>query len=234
MICQQPISHSDHAGSESRKWFRVSLPLFAVVLLSLPYTLSTQPTYNVKNYGAQGDGSTDDTRAVQAAIKAARAAGSGMVYFPSSAGCYMVTGLTFYSNLTYTGENQDVCIKSTSNRAPLVSTPSRSPFSNVTISYLTFNGNASSFTGRDCIELRGPTNVVVDHVTTTRCGEDGVYVTGWGTAANPAGQGDGLLITNLTSRYNGRSGMSIITGSNITVRDSLFEQHNISAPVRRC
>ena len=96
---------------------------------------------------------------MQAAINAARAAGSGIVYFPSSAGCYMVTGLTFYSNLTYSGENQDVCIKSLSNSATLVSTPATSTFSNVTISYLTFNGNASSFTGRDCLELRGPTNV---------------------------------------------------------------------------
>jgi hypothetical protein len=39
-----------------------------------------------------------------------------------------------------------------------------------------------------------------------------------------------LLITNLTSSYNGRNGMSVIVGKNITVRDSLFEHHTISAP----
>ncbi|MDH6130751.1 hypothetical protein P3T37_000118 [Kitasatospora sp. MAA4] len=44
---------------------------------------------NVKDYGAVGDGSTDDTAAVQSAISAASAAGGGTVYFP--VGNYLVT-----------------------------------------------------------------------------------------------------------------------------------------------
>ncbi len=44
--------------------------------------------FNVKRYGAKGDGSTDDTTAIQAAITAAQVAG-GTVYFP--AGIYIVT-----------------------------------------------------------------------------------------------------------------------------------------------
>jgi hypothetical protein len=204
--------------------------VLATFVMLLPLTLSAQATYSVRNYGALGDGAADDTRAVQAAINAAHAAGSGIVYFSASGACYMVSGLTFYSGLTYSGENQGVCIKSISSSATLVATLATAAFSNATISYLTFNGNASSYTGYDCLELRGPTNVVIDHVTTTRCGEDGVYVTGWGTGSNPAGQGNGLLITNLTSSSNGRNGMSIISGMNISVRDSVFEQHTISAP----
>jgi Pectate lyase superfamily protein/Putative Ig domain len=202
---------------------------FASVVL-FPLTLCPQPAYNVKLYGAHGDGITDDTNAVQEAISAARAAGSALVYFPPSSGCYMVARLTFYSNLSYTGENPDVCLKAIVRGAPLIATPATSAFANATISNLTLDGNAASFTGHDCLDLRGPTNVVIDHVTTTRCGEDGIYVTGWGTGSNPAGLGDGLLITNLTSSYNGRNGMSIIAGRNITVRDSLFEHHTMSAP----
>lgn len=38
--------------------------------------------YNVKSYGAVGNGSTDDSSAVQNAINAAGAAGGGTVYFP--------------------------------------------------------------------------------------------------------------------------------------------------------
>jgi large repetitive protein len=200
------------------------------ILLLLPYALFAQATFDVKNYKASGDGASDDTAEIQAAINAAHAAGSGTVHFPASGGCYMVTGLTFYSNLAYEGENPSVCIKAISSTAALVSTPATAAFSNVKISNLTFNGNASSYTGKNCLDLRGPTNVAIDHVTTTRCGGDGVYVTGWGTGTNPTGQGNGLLITNLTSNYNGRIGLNVATGKNIKVRDSLFAQHTISAP----
>lgn len=46
--------------------------------------------FNVTTYGATGDGTTDDTVAIQAAIAAAEAAGGGVVYFPS--GVYVVGG----------------------------------------------------------------------------------------------------------------------------------------------
>lgn len=46
--------------------------------------------FNVVDYGATGDGSTDDTTAIQDAIDAAEAAGGGVVYFPR--GTYVVNG----------------------------------------------------------------------------------------------------------------------------------------------
>jgi hypothetical protein len=51
---------------------------------------------NVKDYGASGDGSTDDTRGIQAAIDAIKNIGNGVVYFPT--GTYKVT-----STLDFTG-----------------------------------------------------------------------------------------------------------------------------------
>lgn len=60
--------------------------------------------YNVKDYGAKGDGSTNDTAAIQAAINAANTAGRGTIYFPASTGAYRVTGLTVYSNLRLLGD----------------------------------------------------------------------------------------------------------------------------------
>lgn len=57
-----------------------------------PQRITVGPTlYNVKSdqYGALGDGSTDDTNAIQAALNACRTAGGGIVYFP--AGTYMLS-----------------------------------------------------------------------------------------------------------------------------------------------
>jgi len=65
--------------------------------------------FNVKDYGAKGDGVTDDATAIKAAIAAAFAVGGGIVFFP--AGTFMVgSTLTFpmdattrYSNITLRG-----------------------------------------------------------------------------------------------------------------------------------
>lgn len=57
--------------------------------------------FNVKAYGATGDGVTDDTAAIQAAIDAAEAAGSGRVLLP--AGDYLVSAM-----LTLTGNDIEI------------------------------------------------------------------------------------------------------------------------------
>jgi len=58
---------------------------------------------NVLDYGATGDGTTDDTAAIQAAIDA-----GGHVYLPS--GTYSVTGLTLDDNLVLSGDGPDTII----------------------------------------------------------------------------------------------------------------------------
>jgi len=50
----------------------------------------TSRVYNVKAFGALGDGTTDDTTAIQNAINAADAAGGGVVYLPN--GIYVIGG----------------------------------------------------------------------------------------------------------------------------------------------
>lgn len=65
--------------------------------------------FNVKDFGARGDGVTNDTQAIQNAIDAARITGGGIVYFPS--GTYMVDRLHgIGSNITLKG-NLDAVLK---------------------------------------------------------------------------------------------------------------------------
>ncbi|MEZ0226303.1 MAG: Ig-like domain-containing protein [Alphaproteobacteria bacterium] len=67
--------------------------------------------YDVRDYGALGDGVTNDTSAIQAAVNAARDAGGGEVYIPT--GTYIVTGnptnpsagcIMLYNNVTVYGD----------------------------------------------------------------------------------------------------------------------------------
>lgn len=57
---------------------------------------ATGTTYNVKDYGAKGDGKTNDTRAIQAAIDACSYGGSVML----SGGTYMSGQIRLKSNMT--------------------------------------------------------------------------------------------------------------------------------------
>lgn len=85
----------------------VSLVVLLIVSLtrSALYGLSAQTAsansravFNVKNYGATGDGETKDTEAIQKAIDAAHAAGAGTVYFPPSR--YLSGTIVLKSNVT--------------------------------------------------------------------------------------------------------------------------------------
>ena len=61
---------------------KLSLLLVAFVV-SLCSWASTEGFYNVKNFGAKGDGSHIDSPAINAAIEAASEKGGGTVYFPA-------------------------------------------------------------------------------------------------------------------------------------------------------
>jgi hypothetical protein len=59
--------------------------------IAIPTPVSLLGWYNVRNYGATGNGKTDDTSAIQAALNAASSSGNGAVcYCP--AGTYLIGG----------------------------------------------------------------------------------------------------------------------------------------------
>ena len=69
-----------------------------ILLFSVTYLAWAQaPVYDVKKYGAKGDGKNLDTKAIDKTIDAASAAGGGTVYFP--AGDYLSVTIHLKSNV---------------------------------------------------------------------------------------------------------------------------------------
>lgn len=78
----------------------------SVVAVGTTVTLALPGVVNVQSYGALGDGSTDDTAAIQAALAAVAAGGT--VYFPR--GTYLVTPASANAPiLTIPGPNIHIC-----------------------------------------------------------------------------------------------------------------------------
>ena len=80
---------------------RISSPIFSALTILLSFvsffTSAQAPVYNVKKYGAKGDGKTIDTKSIDRAITEANTGGGGTVYFP--AGDYLSVTIHLKSNV---------------------------------------------------------------------------------------------------------------------------------------
>lgn len=68
------------------------------LLTILVLNISGQKSYNIKDYGASGDGKTLDTEGIQKAIERCYADSGGIVFFPP--GTYISGTLQLKSNIT--------------------------------------------------------------------------------------------------------------------------------------
>lgn len=85
------------------KLFLTIQTLYFLVLTGISPAINAMPSvkstfYNVKDYGAKGDGTSLDTKKINATIDAASTAGGGTVYFP--AGNYLTGSIRLKSNIT--------------------------------------------------------------------------------------------------------------------------------------
>lgn len=120
--------------------------------------------FNVKDYGATGDGSTDDTTAVNAALAAAVSAGGGEVVFPDAA-TYVLDGAaaTALVNCRITGLGATLTLPSSGSSRSVLLTLTNAQ--DVQIDGIIFDGQNSTRTGTgvgDFGALNGRTDLPQD------------------------------------------------------------------------
>lgn len=190
------------------------------------------PWFDVKAYGAVGDGSTDDTTAINSAITAASAAG-GIVFIP--AGTFISSQVVMKSNVWLRGAGRNVTtlkLKAASNQSLVVL--SAATTQDTLLTDLTLEGNATNqsagnwhglnYDNTGQVTLRRNT---VERVYATHCKGDGFHFEAGFSGEGPqtdliayfndrhgiyVGIPD-LFFTNIDVGQSGKQGINIATGN---------------------
>jgi len=128
-----------HSLKEIESTLKKVIVVLCLTFLIPSYAHAQKPqsiSINVKEYGAKGDGRTDDTKAIQMAINQAKQRG-GTAYFPS--GTYIVSQLNIQSSMI--GSQGTTIMKKSINKLNKFIFCNIKDESGITISGITFDGS---------------------------------------------------------------------------------------------
>lgn len=162
---------------------------------SIPTQSNQLNWFNVKDYGAKGDNTTNDTAAIQAALNACNAVGGGTVYLPR--GNYKINAaLTMYNHIRLLGDGDFV--------------------TNIAQTSTTANGLVGSsliYVAIESLRLTGPGSGTGEGIFFSTefdyCLMKDVTVTDWGSTGIEIEQPIVSNFTRVTSRLNGGAGFYI-------------------------
>ncbi|WP_263263734.1 glycosyl hydrolase family 28-related protein [Pseudomonas sp. RIT-PI-S] len=194
--------------------------------------------FNATDFGALGDGHSNDTQALQAAIDAAAAAGGGTVHL--AAGTYIISAtqggaaLLLKDNVILAGPGNDASTTTLKLADGAASTDAlvRSVGDHTGARFLTLDGNSSHTTGETSGWVNGSSHdVTLDHVNVTQASGYGIDLRGNGGQVDVSGGfvrnngSDGIIasglvdsrITDVFFRDNHGNGLAV-TGA-LTIQD---------------
>ena len=214
-------------------------------LTKVSYSMTTGAVFNVLDYGAKGDGTTNDTAAIQAAIDAAFAQGHGTVWFPTTTGDYIVTApIKLQPYVKLQGE-----LYTSGVGASVNNTPGIRKTTNTTVSITNYDTGVPYSV--DCIFYTAFTNVSGTNFPTgaavsffpSRFLVDGLYLKGDGPTLITTGLhmdfGSGLIFTNCnvantTNGFYGRNVFSSKLEKVIATGQIKFAQTGTSVEIANC
>jgi len=210
--------------------------VFALLLSVQGYCKSPSGAIvNVKHYGATGDGRTNDTKAIQAAINAVTT--GGIVLVP--AGTYMVdvtrgNFLTLKSNMTFKMEKG----------ATLKAIPCNSgnsfiicvwELSNVKILGGTLIGERNGHVGTTGewgmgIGVYGSNDILIEDTTCRDCWGDGFEVGANNGTTGKKVPSRNITLSSVVGDNNRRQGLSVTSADGVVIKHSIFKNTHGTLP----
>ena len=174
--------------------------------------------HNIRDYGAVGDGSTDDTLAIQAAVDAAAADGGAIVYIPPTSNYYVVSEAITISgdNIMIVGSGAGSLLKASASFSGTAAIIRAQGHSNLVLRDFKIDGNRAALAGMTAIgiDVRQSTDVVLDHIEVVDSSYDGIYI---GYSTTPS---ERIYVQNCKVDHAYRNGISITSGEYIYIENS--------------
>ena len=183
---------------------------------------------NVKDMGALGDGKTNDTASIQAAINKVGGTG-GEVLVPD--GTYMIDALTsvnLKSNMTFS-MTANAILKTIPNNKELFALLAVEDVSNVNIIGGTLQGDRINHLGTTGewgmnLWIDGATNIVIEKVTSINAWGDGFY------NGEDFYQSKNITLCSVVADNNRRQGFSIENVDGMVIKNSTFKNTSGTNP----
>lgn len=206
-----------------------SAPVLATIIAPLPVTTTVSDyDINVRDFGAKGDGVSNDTQAIQNAINSIA---SGVVFIPD--GVYMIDALThirLHSNIRLV-MSEAATLKAIPNASENYAVIWACNISNIEITGGNIVGDRFAHQGSSGqwgmgIDAEGCNNILISDITITDCWGDGIYI-GSSYAQNYC---QGVLIERVLADHNRRNGITVISAKDLTIRDCVVSNTNGTLP----